>query len=115
MSECIHLQILLHLGTLVAPSAQKCSHQFHCWLVAEKLFGCLVRFSLLLENEEALVHAVDQLYISLESIVFLLLQVFRIYYDHGDEGAEQEEQDCHADAAEHLSHRKVVVADGLND
>ena len=114
MSEGSHLQILLHLGTLVAPSAQKCSHQFHSRLIAEKLFRCLDRFSLLLENKEAFVHAVDQLYISLESIVFLLLQVFRIYYDHGDEGAEKEEQNCHADAAKHLPHRKIVVSDGLN-
>ena len=91
MSEGSHLQILLHLGTLIASSAQKCSHKFHSRLIAEKLFRCLNRFSLLLENKEAFVHAVDQLYISLESIVFLLLQVFRIYYDHGDEGAEEEE------------------------
>lgn len=59
-------------------------------------------------------HAVDQLYISLERFVFLFFQVFRVDYDHSYEGAEEEKQDRHADAGEHLSHRKVVVPDRLN-
>ena len=59
-------------------------------------------------------HAVDQLYISLERFVFLFFQVFCVDYDHSYEGAEEEKQDRHADASEHLSHRKVVVPDRLN-
>ena len=59
-------------------------------------------------------HAVDQLYISLERIVFLLFHIFRIHYDHSYEGTEEEKYERHADAGKHLSHRKVVVPDRLN-